>query len=69
MSPRNPRRPPFNINPVTAITIVALASMFFMSRSGLALDLEKEKIELTPARPEVSKKIEPPPNDSTGSSP
>lgn len=44
-SPRNPRRP-FSINPVTAIAIVALAAMFFLSRSRL--ELSKEKIELTP---------------------
>jgi hypothetical protein len=75
-SPRKPRKPRLsprlNINPVTAITIVALAAMFFMSRSVLALDFEKEKIEVTPQsapRLEVSKKIEPPPNDSSGNSP
>lgn len=46
-SHRNPRLSTrLSINPVTAIAIVALAAMFFLSRSRL--ELSKEKIELTP---------------------
>jgi|CXWL01.1.fsa_nt_gi hypothetical protein len=45
LNPRfNPRS--FSLNPVTAIALVALAAMFFLSRSRL--ELSKEKIELTP---------------------